>query len=113
MATYVLLNLTASGSKVTQRVFQEAINGCRPQADYKYRIIFATEQDAIVALNNAYPRDQFENCVKANLARSGGELEPMVVVQAGDLGQFSRTVQTQILQLVQQIQNDGNTVEGF
>lgn len=113
MATYVLLNLTASGTGVTQTIFREAINGCRRRQDYQYQIIFVSARNAIVALNDAYNSKTFEDCVDTKLNASGGSVSGMVVIHEGDLGQFSHAIQTQILQLVQQIQNDGNTVEGF
>lgn len=113
MAEYLILDLQATGSSVTQVAFRGAINGCRPRQDYQYNIIFITARHAVVAFNDAYSLRTFEGCVNNNLERDNGELAGLTVVHESDLGSYSQTVRQQIEDLVEQIQGNGNTVEGF
>lgn len=113
MAQYVILELEAKGSSITQSKFREAINGCRRQQDYKYHIIFVKDRVALLGFNDSYSVNTFEGCVNTNLALDGGSLEGLVVIHESDLNKFSQTVRNEILQLVEQIEGDENTVEGF
>lgn len=113
MAEYVMLELQAAGSSVTQTILREAINGCRPRQEYKYKIIFVKARVAVVAFNDRYEVKNFERCVNNNLARDGGSLEGLLVIHESDLSKFSQTIRDEIIQLVEQIESDGNSVEGF
>ena len=113
MATYVLLDLVATGSNITQTKFRDAINGCRKKQDYGYAPVFISARHCVSPLDDASSTNTFENCVNTNLGRDGGSLDGLTVVHEDDLNQYSAGVQGQIRALVQQIEAAGNTVEGF
>lgn len=113
MAEYVMLEIQAKGTSITEKKFREAINGCRPQQQYKYHLIFVEDRVAVVPFNDSYSMKTFENCVNTNLQRDGGSLEGLVAIYESDLNKFSSSVKAQILQVIEQIQEDGNSVEGF